>query len=319
MGRKSRKGRPVNGILLLDKPAGMTSNGALQEAKKIFGAAKAGHTGSLDPLATGVLPLCFGEATKFSQFLLEANKRYLTTIKLGIVTATGDAEGEVLSTAEVPEFSDRDLESVLEEFRGEISQIPSMYSALKVNGQPLYKLARQGIEVERKSRDVMIYNLQVISRVSDEITLDIKCSKGTYVRSLAEDIGQVIGCGAHVIALQRLESGPFRIEKTCSIEELKELRETGGNDALDAKLLPLSSAVEGWPSVELSEITASYLRQGQPVQISNAPTTGWVRIFSETDDSCEEAVTKNINDSFIGVGEVLEDGRIAPRRLVVAH
>ena len=319
MGRKSRKGRPVNGILLLDKPAGMTSNGALQEAKRIFGAAKAGHTGSLDPLATGVLPLCFGEATKFSQFLLEANKRYLTTIKLGVVTTTGDAEGEVTSTAEVPEFSDSHLESLLEGFRGEISQIPSMYSALKVNGQPLYKLARQGIEVERKSRDVMIYNLQVISRISDEVTLDVTCSKGTYVRSLAEDIGQMIGCGAHVIALQRLESGPFNIEETCSIEELEQLRETGGHDALDAKLLPASASVEGWPSVELSEITASYLRQGQPVQISNAPTAGWVRIFSEPEGPDGEAMTTDVAETFIGVGEVLEDGRIAPRRLVVVH
>ena len=319
MGRKSRKGRPVNGILLLDKPPGMTSNGALQVAKKIFGAAKAGHTGSLDPLATGVLPLCFGEATKFSQFLLEANKRYLTTIKLGIATATGDAEGDVLSTADVPELTDSELESILEGFRGEISQVPSMYSALKVNGQPLYKLARQGIEIERKSRDVMIYNLQVVSRKIDEITLDISCSKGTYVRSLAEDIGKVIGCGAHVIELRRLESGPFKIEETCSIEELEQLRETGGLAVLDAKLLPASASVEGWPSVELSDVTASYFRQGQPVQISNAPTTGWVRIFSEPEGSSEEAGTDSVADTFIGVGEVLEDGRIAPRRLVVVH
>jgi len=319
MGRKSRKGRPVNGILLLDKPPGMTSNGALQVAKKIFGAAKAGHTGSLDPLATGVLPLCFGEATKFSQFLLEANKRYLTTIKLGIATATGDAEGDVLSTADVPELTDSELESILEGFRGEISQVPSMYSALKVNGQPLYKLARQGIEIERKSRDVMIYNLQVVSRKIDEITLDISCSKGTYVRSLAEDIGKVIGCGAHVIELRRLESGPFKIEETCSIEELEQLRETGGLAVLDAKLLPASASVEGWPSVELSDVTASYFRQGQPVQISNAPTTGWVRIFSEPEGSSEEAGADSVADTFIGVGEVLEDGRIAPRRLVVVH
>jgi tRNA pseudouridine55 synthase len=297
----------------------MTSNGALQVAKRIFGAAKAGHTGSLDPLATGVLPLCFGEATKFSQFLLEANKRYLATIKLGIVTATGDAEGDVLSTAEVPELKDSELEALLEEFRGEISQVPSMYSALKVNGQPLYKLARQGIEIERKSRDVMIYNLEVVSRQRDEITLDISCSKGTYVRSLAEDIGKAIGCGAHVIELRRLESGPFKIEKTCSLEQLEELRETGGNDALDAELLPASASVEGWPSVELSEVTASYLRQGQPVQISNAPTTGWVRIFSEPEDSDGDSEADKLTETFIGVGEVLEDGRIAPRRLVVVY
>ncbi len=313
MARKSRKGRLVNGILLLDKPAGMTSNGALQEARKIFNAAKAGHTGSLDPLATGVLPLCFGEATKFSQFLLNANKRYLTTIKLGVVTTTGDADGEILSSAEVPDISTSDLELILDRFRGEISQVPSMYSAIKVNGQPLYKLARQGIEIERKSRQVNIFKLDLVSQEQAEIVLDISCSKGTYVRSIAEDIGTAIGCGAHVIALRRLESGPFTIEDTCSMAELRHLRESGGMDALDELLLPASSAVDDWPSVELTEVTASYLRQGQPVQIPNAPTEGWVRIFSEPDDSCERKDKEN----FLGVGEILEDGRIAPRRLVV--
>jgi tRNA pseudouridine55 synthase len=315
MARKSRKGRAVNGILLLDKPAGMTSNGALQEAKKIFGAAKAGHTGSLDPLATGVLPLCFGEATKFSQFLLDANKRYLTKIRLGVVTKTGDADGETLRTAEVPEISSADLEVMLDQFRGEISQIPSMYSAIKVNGQPLYKLARQGIEIERKSRQVTIFNLTLISQSHAEIVLDITCSKGTYVRSIAEDLGEAIGCGAHVIALQRLESGPFGIEDTCSLTALRQLRESGGIEAIDKMLLPESSAVEDWPAVELTELTASYLKQGQPVQIPNAPTEGWVRIFSESDGARERREDEN----FLGVGEILEDGRIAPRRLVVMH
>jgi tRNA pseudouridine55 synthase len=315
MARKSRKGRAVNGILLLDKPAGMTSNGALQEAKKIFGAAKAGHTGSLDPLATGVLPLCFGEATKFSQFLLDANKRYLTKIKLGVVTKTGDADGETLRTAEVPEIPSADLEVMLDQFRGEISQIPSMYSAIKVNGQPLYKLARQGIEIERKSRQVTIFNLTLVSQSHAEIVLDITCSKGTYVRSIAEDLGEAIGCGAHVIALQRLESGPFVIENTCSLTTLRQLRESGGIEAIDKILLPESSSVEDWPAVELTELTASYLKQGQPVQIPNAPTEGWVRIFSESDGARERREDEN----FLGVGEILEDGRIAPRRLVVMH
>ncbi len=311
MARKSRKGRVVNGILLLDKPEGMTSNGALQEAKKIFNAAKAGHTGSLDPLATGVLPLCFGEATKFSQFLLNANKRYLTRIRLGVVTTTGDADGQTLTTAEVPDISTSDLEVILDRFRGEISQIPSMYSAIKVNGQPLYKLARQGIEIERKSRQVTIFKMDLVSLVHAEIVLDIFCSKGTYVRSIAEDIGEAIGCGAHVIALRRLESGPFGIEDTCSMEALWQLRESGGTNALDEMLLPESSAVEDWPSVELTDLTASYLRQGQPVQIPNAPTQGWVRIFSESAGASER------KQNFLGVGEILEDGRIAPRRLVV--
>ena len=313
MARRSRRGRAVNGILLLDKPVGMTSNGALQEAKMLFSAAKAGHTGSLDPLATGVLPLCFGEATKFSQFLLDANKRYLTRIRLGVVTTTGDADGEMLRTAEVPEISTGDLEVILDKFRGEISQVPSMYSAIKVNGQPLYKLARQGIEIERKSRQVTIFKMDLISQAHAEIVLDISCSKGTYVRSIAEDIGEAIGCGAHVIALQRLESGPFGIEDTYSMEALRQLRESGGMNALDKMLLPESSAVEGWPAVELTELTASYLKQGQPVQIPNAPTEGWVRIFSESGGAREGRV----GEHFLGVGEILEDGRIAPRRLVV--
>ena len=313
MARRSRKGRAVNGILLLDKPAGMTSNGALQEAKMIFSAAKAGHTGSLDPLATGVLPLCFGEATKFSQFLLDANKRYLTKIRLGVVTKTGDADGETLRTAEVPEISAAALEVMLDKFRGEISQVPSMYSAIKVNGQPLYKLARQGIEIERKSRQVTIFKMGLVSQSHAEIVLDITCSKGTYVRSIAEDLGEAIGCGAHVIALQRLESGPFGIEDTCSLETLRQLRESGGIEAIDKMLLPESAAVKHWPAVELTELTASYLKQGQPVQISNAPTEGWVRIFSESSGARE----RKDNENFLGVGEILEDGRIAPRRLVV--
>ncbi len=315
MGRKSRKGRPVNGILLLDKPPGMTSNGALQEVKQLFGAAKAGHTGSLDPLATGVLPLCFGEATKFSQFLLEANKRYLTTVKLGVATTTGDADGEVLATKEVPDVSSEEIEIILDDFRGEISQVPSMFSALKVNGKPLYKLARQGIEIERKSRNVMIFALEVVSREDDLLVLDITCSKGTYVRSIAEDIGHALGCGAHVAQLRRLSSGPFSIEQTIGIEDLRACCEREGPQSLDKMLLPESAAVMDWPAVELSDITASYLRQGQPVQISNAPTTGWVRIFSESNSDQDE--TGNPEETFLGVGEILEDGRIAPRRLVV--
>ncbi len=315
MGRRSRKGRSVNGILLLDKPGGITSNGALQEARKIFDAAKAGHTGSLDPLATGVLPLCFGEATKFSQYLLDANKRYLTKISLGIVTATGDADGEILSTADVPEISIEALEKILDHFRGEISQIPSMYSAIKVNGQPLYKLARQGIEIERKSRQVTIHQLALISKDQNELVLDITCTKGTYVRSLAEDIGLEIGCGAHVKELRRLVSGPFGVDDTYTMAELRAIRDAGGVEALDKKLLPESAAVEDWPSVELTEVTASYFKQGQAVQISNAPTEGWVRIFSEAVSHEDD----NVEETFLGVGEVLEDGRIAPRRLVVTQ
>jgi tRNA pseudouridine55 synthase len=308
MGRRGRKGRNISGILLLDKPAGITSNTSLQIVKRLFDACKAGHTGSLDPLATGVLPLCFGEATKFSQFLLDADKRYQATFKLGVITDSGDADGKVLETRSVPEISDLKLESVLENYRGKISQIPSMFSALKVNGQPLYKLARQGIEIERKSRLVTIHELRVLERYQDKITVDVQCTKGTYVRTLAEDIGLELGCGAHVVELRRLAAGPYTVDETVSMEELEVLAKDKAQ--LDARLQPVSSAVQDWPKVELTEVTASYIRQGQPVQIANAPTRGWVSIFSESDDP---------NEEFVGVGEVMDDGRIAPRRLVVTN
>ena len=308
MGRRGRKGRNISGILLLDKPAGITSNAALQRVKRLYDACKAGHTGSLDPLATGVLPLCFGEATKFSQFLLEADKRYQATFKLGIITDSGDADGKVLETRPVPDISDSKLESVLKNYRGEISQVPSMFSALKVNGQPLYKLARQGIEIERKSRQVTIRELRVLERCQDEITVAVHCTKGTYVRTLAEDIGLELGCGAHVVQLRRLAAGPYTVEETISMEQLEALAENKAQ--LDLRLHGVSSAVQNWPRVKLTEVTASYIRQGQPVQIANAPTTGWVSIFSESDDPDQE---------FIGVGEVMDDGRIAPRRLIVTN
>ncbi len=307
MARRKRRGRKVDGILLLDKPAGMTSNGALQQAKALYTAAKAGHTGSLDPLATGVLPLCFGEATKFSQFLLEADKRYLATVRLGVSTKTGDADGEVVQERDVPELEN--LEDLLAQFRGPISQIPSMYSALKVDGRPLYELAREGIEIERKSREVMIHHLHVVEKRKDELVLDILCSKGTYIRTLAEDIGNELGCGAHVCELRRLQSGPYKIEETVNMDTLESLRSDGYN-ALDALLLPVSTAVKQWPSVDLTDITASYFCQGQPVQVAGSPTSGWVRVFSESSET---------NPKFVGVGEVMDDGRIAPRRLVVAH
>jgi len=302
-----RKGRKIDGILLLDKPPGLTSNAALQQTKRLFQAAKAGHTGSLDPLATGVLPLCFGEATKFSQFLLDANKRYLTKIRLGVATETGDADGTVVTEKPVPVLGGEELEACLDGFRGEIDQIPSMYSALKHNGEPLYKLARQGIEVERKSRKVTIFHLNLIEQGDDFLVLDISCTKGTYVRTIAEDIGKELGCGAHVEELRRLQSGPFKIEETVTFEELEALVESEGTDGLDKMLLPVSTAVSDWPAVALPEVAASYLRQGQPVLVAKAPTSGWVRIFSESD---------NDENEFLGIGEILDDGRVAPRKLV---
>lgn len=305
MGRPSIKRRVVNGILVLDKPIDISSNGALQTVKRLYRAKKAGHTGSLDPLATGVLPLCFGEATKFSQFLLDANKRYRTEIKLGVTTETGDAEGEVVETKEVGDINVEQLEGVLAQFRGTIDQIPSMYSAIKVDGKPLYKLARQGIEIERKSRTIEIFELNLLSLEGDTLKLDVHCSKGTYIRTLAEDIGKVLGCGAHVAGLRRTASGPFKLEQAVTVQELEQCLENDGEQGLDELLLSPSEALPDWPSVELTEISTSYLRQGQPVQIAQAPTEGWVRIFSESQEP-----------AFIGVGEIMEDGRVAPRRLV---
>lgn len=307
MGSRGRKRRSVNGILVLDKPQGLTSNGALQATKFLYDAAKAGHTGSLDPMATGVLPLCFGEATKFSQYLLEADKRYLATVTLGVETASGDVDGEVVSTAEVPALCEQQVEEMLDGFRGSIEQIPPMYSAIKVDGQPLYKLARKGIEIERKPRSVTIYRLDLLEFGKDTLVLDITCSKGTYIRSMAEDMGRVLGCGAHISSLRRIASGPYEIGRAYSLEKLREIRETDGLGAIDKLLMPAASAVEHWPSVELTELMVTYLMQGQAVQIPHAPTQGWVRIFSES--GADEG-------DFLGVGEILEDGRVAPRRLV---
>ena len=304
MGRRCRGGRNLNGILLLDKSQGVTSNGALQMAKKMFAAAKAGHTGSLDPLATGMLPICFGEATKFSQFLLDADKRYRVTAQLGVSTETGDADGEVRETRPVDVTEPRVLEA-LDRFLGEIEQVPSMYSAIKHNGTPLYKLAREGITVERKPRRVTIHEISDARlEEGDRLSFDVACSKGTYVRSLVEDLGEMLGCGAHVAALRRLSAGPYPAERMLTLEQLGEIKAAGGFEAIDELLLPLSTSVADWPRVALGETSAYYLRQGQPVMTSDRPMDGWVSIY--------EAST----DTFMGVGEVLEDGRIAPRRLV---
>jgi len=304
VGKRRRGGRTLNGILLLDKSQGVTSNGALQMAKKMFAAAKAGHTGSLDPLATGMLPICFGEATKFSQFLLDADKRYQVTARLGVTTETGDADGEVRDTRPVDVSEARALEA-LDRFLGDIEQVPSMYSAIKHNGTPLYKLAREGITVERKPRAVTIHEIRDARLLDgDRLEFEVACTKGTYVRSLVEDVGEVLGCGAHVIGLRRLSAGPYPAERMMTLEQLGDIKAEGGFEALDDYLLPLSTSVADWPRVALGDNAAYYLRQGQPVMAGDRPQDGWVSLY--------EAST----DTFMGVGEVLEDGRIAPRRLV---
>ena len=306
MGRQ-RKGRLLDGILLLDKPAGFSSNQALQRVKWLFFAAKAGHTGSLDPLATGVLPLCLGEATKFSQYLLDADKAYTSTFVLGERRTTGDAEGEVLATVDASALTRQQVEQGLGAFRGEIEQIPSMYSALKHAGQPLYKLARKGEEVERSARSVVIHHLELLDfRPGEraEVDVAIECSKGTYVRSIAEDLGAALGVGGYVSALRRTRAGPFTLEQCVALPALEALKEAEQVEDMDALLLPADTALEALPTVRLMESGGYYLRQGQPVLVPNAPHNGMVRVALETGE-------------FLGVGEILDDGRVAPRRLIV--
>ncbi len=304
---RRRRGRDVSGILVLDKPQGISSNDAVQRAKRLFNANKVGHTGALDPLATGVLPLCFGEATKFSQYLLSSDKKYWVRIQLGVSTDSGDSDGEVIRTRPVEGVDAEKVEDALRFFRGEIDQVPPMYSAIKHQGQPLYKLARQGIEVERESRRVTIFSNELEQFAGDSLSLIIHCSKGTYVRTIAEELGEILGCGAHVVELRRLAAGPYTEADLVTFEELEAALEKG---SLDPFLQPVVSAVREWPEVRLTDNTAYYLRQGQPVIVPHAPTSGWVRLSEvEADDTTK----------FIGVGEVLDDGRVAPRRLVVGQ
>jgi len=294
--------RNVSGILVLDKPRGFSSNAALQKVRWLLNAEKAGHTGSLDPLATGVLPLCFGEATKFSQYLLDADKGYETVAQLGVTTTTGDAEGEVTSRLAV-DVSRQALEAALPGFRGDIQQVPPMYSALKRDGQPLYKLARAGEVVEREARSVTIARLELLDFEADKARLAVACSKGTYIRTLVEDLGQQLGCGAHVAELRRTQAGPYSLVQAISLETLEQVHAEGGAEALDQFLLPSDSGLEHWPLIQLSEHSAYYWLHGQPVRAPEAPKFGMLRV-------------QDHNGRFIGIGEVSEDGRIAPRRLI---
>ena len=302
MAQVKRIRRAVNGVLVLDKPRGMSSNQALQKVRWLLNAEKAGHTGSLDPLATGVLPLCFGEATKFSQYLLDADKGYETVAQLGVTTTTGDAEGEVLEERQVTVGREA-LEALLPRFSGEIEQVPPMYSALKKDGQPLYKLARAGEVVEREARSVTIARLDLLAFEAPCATLAVSCSKGTYIRTLVEDIGRELGCGAHVAALRRTQAGPFGLAQAVTLEELVQVHAEGGNEALDRFLLPVDAGLEHWPLLQLSEHSAYYWLHGQPVRAPEAPKFGMLRV-------------QDHEGRFIGIGEVTDDGRIAPRRLI---
>lgn len=299
--RSQRQLDPVDGILLLDKCLGISSNRALQQVKHLFNARKAGHTGSLDPLASGLLPLCFGEATKLSQYLLDSDKRYLTTFKLGETTTTGDGEGDVISQKTV-NVSSQQLELVLNKYKGVIKQVPPMYSALKKNGQPLYKLARKGIEVKRKPRSVEIFDLSLLAFDAESLTLDVHCSKGFYIRSLAFDIGEDLGCGAHVTELRRTAAGKFDVRDAVKLEQLEEM----DDQRRLQQLLPIDAGIDDMPQVRLAQDAYQYFRQGQMVCADDVPQAGLVRVYSE-------------NGCFTGIGEALEDRQIKPKRLLCTN
>lgn len=295
----------INGILLLDKPLGITSNSALQKAKYLLRATKAGHTGSLDPMASGMLPLCFGEATKFSRFILEANKCYQTTMQLGVTTTTGDSEGEVVSILPVKEISALNIQEMLKKFKGAQTQIPSMYSALKYQGQPLYKFARKGVTIERAQRPIVIHDLVLDSIQEQEegvfITLTVVCSKGTYIRTLVEDMGTYLGCGAHVVRLHRLWVSPFTQGEMVTLEKLNEAKQANETQVVLISMQDVMSIM--LPCVHLSSSAASYLRHGRAVQVTSEQSSGWVTLVT-------------VEGEFLGVGEMLPDGWVAPRRLL---
>jgi len=286
-------------VLLLDKPIGYSSNQALQKIKLLYQAAKAGHTGTLDPLATGLLPLCFGEATKFAHFLTDADKVYIATLKFGITTNTGDAEGEVLSVKDV-NFSKMQLEQVCSQFVGVISQIPPMYSALKHEGKAMYEYARAGVEIERAARTITIHNIEINAFDQDVATITVKCSKGTYIRTLAEDIGAQLGCGAHLIGLRRTATANYQINQAITLEQFEAM--SPAQRAL--LLLPADSAVQHLPAITLDADSTFYLQQGQAIWQSGSVPQGLIRLYNEQHE-------------FLGLGELQSDGKIAPKRLIV--
>jgi tRNA pseudouridine55 synthase len=304
---KRKSGRNVHGILLLDKRLGVSSNKALQEVRRLFNANKAGHTGSLDPLATGLLPLCFGEATKVSALMLDDNKRYQVVVQLGVMTDTGDAEGVVIETKSVPDLSIEEIQACLQKFTGEIEQVPPMYSALKHNGRKLYELAREGKIIERKARSIKIYELTLLnyfdaeSETPNQLMLDVYCSKGTYIRSLAEDIGHMLGCGGTVKVLRRLEAGQFSIKEAKSIEQLMEMSEAD----LFSSLINVDKPLESMPDIHLCDLQATAIKFGQAISLLPSSRT----------DLFEGSLRMYHEGVFLGLGEMGLDGKIAPKKL----
>ncbi|MBO3671150.1 tRNA pseudouridine(55) synthase TruB [Acinetobacter soli] len=294
--RKPSK-RPISGVFLLNKPLGLSSNGVLQKVRWLFRAQKAGHTGALDPLATGLLPICLGEATKFSHYLLDSTKRYQTVVKLGQTTTTGDVEGDIVQTRPVPVLTRDLIETVLAQFRGEIQQIPPMYSALKRDGRPLYELARKGVEIEREARPITIYNLSLIDFDADSLTLDVTCSKGTYIRVLGEDIGEALGCGGHLKALHRTQTGHFDLIPEYTLEYLEQLNES----ERDVLLLPPYAPVEYLPKVQIPDGRLKFFCNGQESNIDH--------------DAASEVLVFD-GKRCLGLAEITDKKRLVPKRIL---
>ncbi|AJR09821.1 tRNA pseudouridine(55) synthase TruB [Photobacterium gaetbulicola] len=308
---RRRKGRPIDGVILVDKPTGISSNDTLQKVKRIFFAQKAGHTGALDPLATGMLPICFGEATKFSQFLLDSDKRYRVIAKLGERTDTSDSDGEVVETREV-KVDRGQLERCIAKFRGTTDQIPSMYSALKYQGRKLYEYAREGIEVPRESRKITVYSVELLRFSNNEVEMELHVSKGTYIRTIVDDLGEMLGCGAHVTYLRRTGVSNYPVERMVTVEQLEALLEQAkGQDIspselLDPLLLPMDTAVQDLPEVNIIPQIAIYVRNGNPVNAGRVPAEG-----------TQVRITVGEEREFIGVGVIDHEGMLAPKRVVV--
>lgn len=294
---RSAPRRKVDGVLLLDKPQGLSSNTALQIARRLLNAEKAGHTGTLDPMATGLLPLCFGEATKFSSELLDADKAYEATLKLGVTTTTADAEGEVLQTRPVV-VTQVMLDAALAKFTGPISQVPPMYSALKRDGKPLYEYARAGVELEREARNVVIHKIELLAWQGDEVRIAVDCSKGTYIRTLAEDIGECLGCGAHLTALRRTRIATITLDGAVTLQQLENAADR------DALLAATESLLDDLPAAHLDAAASDRLLHGQPVSLAGA--------------SAPRYRTYAADGRFIGLCQLDAQGRLAPKRLVAA-
>ena len=296
---RRKKGRDIHGIVLLDKRQGISSNKALQEVKRLYNANKAGHTGSLDPLATGLLPICLGEATKVSAYMLDDDKRYQTVIQLGVMTDTGDVDGVVIEEKTVPDIAQQQMDECLAGFVGEIEQVPPMYSALKHNGKKLYELAREGITVERKARKITLYAIECLDFKDDLLTLDVRCSKGTYIRTLAEDIGHTLGCGATVKELRRTEAGQFKLSDARVIEQLQEME---SDEALQSILIAVDQPLQFMPAIQISQVDADLVQQGQRISAPAANNdAGFCRLYHA--------------GQFLGLGEMLMDAKIQPRKL----